>query len=175
MYEICQPLPPKIYIGSIPKGYPGTLATVRHIINLIRKGAKDFYVRQMAVKILRLYRVRSKNYLGEITALFDWVKKNIRYTKDIYKVELLHSARRMLEIRAGDCDDMTILLASMLESTGHPVRLVIIRRDPKRKKLFSHIYLETLCKNRWIPLDATMNKPVGWAPKAPNKKVITLR
>lgn len=175
MYEPCQSTQVKIYIGSIPKGYPGTLATVRHIINLIRKGAKDFFVRQTAIKILRLYRVRPKNYLGEIAALFDWVKRNIRYTRDIYKVELLHSARRMLELRAGDCDDITILLAAMLESTGHPVRLVIVGRDPKRKKLFSHIYLETLYKDRWIPLDATMNKPVGWAPNVPNKKIITLR
>ena len=175
MYELCQPSPPKIYIGSIPKGYPGTLATVRHIINLIKKGAKDFFVRQTALKILRLYGVRPKNYLAEISALFDWVKRNIRYTKDIYKVELLHSARRMLEYRAGDCDDITILLSAMLESIGHPVRLVIVGRDPKRKRLFSHIYIETLYKDSWIPLDATMNKPMGWAPKAPNKEVINLR
>lgn len=175
MYERCQSTPPKIYLGSIPKGYPGTLATVRHIINLIKKGAKDFHVRQTAIKIFRFYGVKPKDFLGEISALFDWVKRKIRYTKDIYKVELLHSARRMLELRAGDCDDITVLLAAMLESTGHPVRLVIVGRDPNRKHLFSHIYLETLYRDRWIPLDATMTKPVGWAPNAPTKKIISIR
>ncbi len=71
-----------------------------------------------------------KDYLGEIQALFEWVQKNVRYTKDPYRVEVLHSARRMLELRAGDCDDMTILLAAMLEAIGHPTRLVIIGPDP---------------------------------------------
>jgi hypothetical protein len=175
MYSLCQPTPLKIYRGRIPKGYAGTLATVQYIIDLIKQGAKDFCVRQTAIDIFRLYQVSPKDYLGEICALFDWVKNNIRYTKDIYRVELLHSARRMLQLRAGDCDDMTILLAAMLESTGHPVRLVIVGRDPKRKKQFSHIYLETLYKDLWIALDPTMSKPVGWAPKAQNKKIVELR
>ncbi|MDZ7361174.1 MAG: transglutaminase family protein [candidate division KSB1 bacterium] len=174
MYTLCPSTPPKIYHGHIPKGYAGTLATVQYISDLIKQGAKDFCVRQMAIGILRQYRVSPKDYLGEICALFDWVKNNIRYTKDTYRVELLHSARRMLELRAGDCDDMTILLAAMLESVGHPVRLVIVGRNLRRKNQFSHIYLETLYRDRWIALDPTMNKPAGWAPKAPNKKIIAL-
>ncbi|MGH7457141.1 MAG: transglutaminase domain-containing protein [bacterium] len=175
MYTQCHSTPPKIYRGPIPKGYAGTLVTARYVVDLIKQGAKDFCVRQTAINIFRLYRVPSKDYFGEIAAFFDWVKNNIRYTRDIFKVELLHSARRMLELRAGDCDDMTILLGAMLESTGHPVRLVLIGRDLKRPRLFSHIYLETLYKDCWIPLDPTMRKPVGWAPKAPNKKIVALR
>ena len=171
----CQATPIKIRRGHIPKGYPGTLATVNHIGRLTKQGAKDFCVRQTAINIFRAYCVRPKNYLGEITALFDWVRRNVRYTRDIFKVELLHSARRILELRAGDCDDMAIVLGAMLESTGHPVRLVIVGRDLKRKNRFSHIYLETLYKDRWLALDATMNKPAGWAPPAPNKKIIELR
>jgi len=100
------------------------------------------------------------------------VKNNVRYTRDIHHVELLHSARRMLELRAGDCDDMTILLASMIKSIGHPVRLVLVGFNPRNKKLFSHIYLEALCKGLWIPLDATMNRPMGWAPRADHKEIL---
>lgn len=47
-------------------------------------------------------------------------------------MEVLHSARRMLELRADDCDDMAILLGEMLESIGHPVRLVITGPDPRK-------------------------------------------
>jgi transglutaminase-like putative cysteine protease len=86
-------------------------------------------------------------------------------------VELLHSARRMLELRAGDCDDMTILLSTMLKAVGHPVRLVLVGFNPKRKKLFSHIYLEAFCRGSWIPLDPTMDRPMGWAPPADHKQV----
>jgi hypothetical protein len=43
---------PKIYLQKIPKGYWGTLKTIEHIIDLIKQGAKDFYVGQTAIDIL---------------------------------------------------------------------------------------------------------------------------
>ena len=58
---------------------------------MIPAGAKDFYVRQKAIQIFRAYGVRPKDRLGEVSALFDWVRRNIRYTRDIFRVELLHS------------------------------------------------------------------------------------
>jgi transglutaminase-like putative cysteine protease len=161
---------PRIFIGRIPKGYAGTIKTVELIAYLVRSGAKDFGVRQTAIEILRQCGIRPKNYLGEIRALFEWVRRNVRYTRDIHRVELLHTARRMLELRAGDCDDMTILLSAMLKSIGHPVRLVLVGFNPMKKKLFTHIYLEVFYKGRWIPLDATVNRPMGWAPPADHKQ-----
>lgn len=165
---------PKIRLGYIPKGYLGTRRTLQHVKALILAGAKDFYVRQKAIDILFLYRVKPKDYLGEIKALFAWVQRHIRYTKDPYRVEMLHSARRLLSLRAGDCDDMTIVLGSMLESIGHPVRLVLTGPDARRPQLFSHIYLEANCKGRWIPLDATMPYTAGWEPNTPVKRKFSI-
>jgi hypothetical protein len=166
--------PPKIYLQKIPSGYAGTLKTVEHIIDLIKQGAKDFHVRQTAIDILLQRGIKPKDYLGETKALFEWVQQNVRYTKDTFRVEVLHSAKRMLELRAGDCDDMAILLGAMLEAIGHPVRLVLSGPDPLRQDLFSHIYLEVFHKGRWIPLDATMPHPMGWAPRALVKKIIAI-
>jgi transglutaminase-like putative cysteine protease len=166
---------PSIYLGYIPKGYPGTARTVEHIANLIRSGCKDFYVRQKAIDILIERGVRPKDYLGEIKALFQFVQRRVRYTKDPLRVEVLHAARRMLDLRAGDCDDMAILLGSMLEAIGHPVRLVITGPDPLRPYLFTHIYLEVFHHGRWLPLDATMRFPMGWAPSGVVKKIIRLK
>ena len=101
---------PRIFTVRVPRGPKGTLATARIIGRLIRDGARDFYVRQKAIQIFREYNVRPKNRWGEVCSLFDYVQRNIRYTRDIFRVELLHTARRMLELKAGDCDDMTILL-----------------------------------------------------------------
>ena len=115
---------PHIQLTTIPSGYAGTMATVEHVIDLITRGAKDFDVRQTAIGILRRRDVRPKDYLGEIKALFEWVQRHVRYTRDPFRVEVLHSPRRMLELRAGDCDDMSILLGAMLEAIGHSVRLV---------------------------------------------------
>lgn len=174
-YTAPPPSLPQIYLGHIPKGFLGTKRTVEHVKSLIRKGAKDFYVRQKAIDILLERRVRPKDYLGEIKALFEWVQANVRYTKDPVRVEVLHSARRMLELRAGDCDDLTILLGAMLEAIGHPVRLVLVGPNPIKPRLFTHVYLEAFYKGRWIPLDPTTPHPMGWAPFAFVKKVITIR
>ncbi|NEP86165.1 MAG: transglutaminase domain-containing protein [Okeania sp. SIO2C2] len=165
---------PKVYLGYISKGYLGTQKTLRHIKALIRAGAKNFYVRQKAIDILLAKNVQPKDYLGEIKAMFKWVQHNIRYTKDPFRVEMLHSAFRMLQLRAGDCDDMTILLGAMLESIGHPVRLVLTGPDPKRPRLFTHIYLQVNYKDRWISLDATMPYAMGWEPKTFVKKVFPI-
>ena len=48
----------------------------------IKRGAKDFHVRQAAIAILRRRDVRPKDYLGEIKALFEWVQRHVRYTRD---------------------------------------------------------------------------------------------
>jgi Transglutaminase-like superfamily len=165
---------PKISLYEIPAGYPGTLKTAGHIARLIKLGAKDFEVRQTAIDILVQRGVKPKDYIGEIKAVFEWVQQKIRYTKDTVRVEVLHSARRMLELRAGDCDDFSILLGAMLEAIGHPVRLILTGPDPLRQDLFSHIFVEVFCKSRWIPLDATMPYPMGWAPRTFVKKIIAI-
>lgn len=157
---------PRITVLHVPKGNRGTLATAKIIGRIIQDSAKDFYVRQKAIEIFRAYRVPAKDRMGEVCALFDFVKRNIRYTRDIFRVELLHSARRMLELRAGDCDDMTILLGALLLSTGHPVRLVLAGFKRHRPHAYSHIYPEVNVRGRWLAIDATVDKPIGWAPPA---------
>lgn len=173
---IAPPLtPPTIYLGYIPKGYAGTARTVEHIGKLIRSGSKNFYVRQKAIDVLLERGVRPKDYLGEIRALFQFVQQGVRYTKDPLRVEVLHTAPRMLDLRAGDCDDMAILLGAMLEAIGHPVRLVITGPDPRRPRLFTHIYLEAFHRGRWLAVDPTMPFPMGWAPSAVVRKIIRLK
>jgi transglutaminase-like putative cysteine protease len=162
---------PRIRFVQVPKGPRGTIASARLIANLIREGARDFYVRQKAIEIFRAAGARPKDRFGEVLSLFNWVRSNIRYTRDIFRVELLHTARRMLELRAGDCDDMTILLGAMLLATGHPVRIALTGFRPNKPHVYSHIYPEVNVKGRWIALDPTMDRPIGWAPPALWKRI----
>jgi hypothetical protein len=172
MVQLCRQLvTPRITLIRVPSGSRGTLATAEIIGRMIRDGAKDFLVRQKAIQIFRIAGVRPKDRFGEIRSLFEWVRRNVRYTRDIFRVELLHTARRMLELRAGDCDDMTILLGAMLRSTGHPVRLILAGFRKRRPHSYSHIFLEANLGGHWIALDATMERPIGWAPPAVWKRV----
>lgn len=150
------------------------MTTAAHVGRLIREGASDFYVRQKAIDILMGRGVPAKDYLGEIDALFRWVQRHVRYTKDPFRIEVLHSARRMLELKAGDCDDMTIVLGALIKSIGHPVRIVLTGPDPLRPDLFSHIYLEARHHDQWIPLDATMPYGMGWSPRTPIRQVLSI-
>ena len=165
---------PRIRIVRVPKGRRGTIASARLIANLIREGSRDFYVRQKAIRIFRDAGAPPKNRWAEVCALFHWVRGNVRYTRDIFRTELLHTARRMIELRAGDCDDMTILLGAMLLSTGHPVRLALTGFRPKKPHGYSHIYPEVYVRRKWIALDATMDRPIGWAPPALWKRTYTV-
>ena len=59
------------------------------------------------------------------TTLFNWVKNNIDYTLDSvygygrsYTFDIFLSAMEMLKMKRGDCDDFSILLATMMENNG---------------------------------------------------------
>ncbi len=176
MIHICSRfVVPRISVLRVPKGTAGTLVTARLIARLIRQGARDFYVRQKAIEIFRAMGVRPKDRFGEVCALFHWVRRNVRYTRDIFRVELLHGARRMLELRAGDCDDMTILLGALPMATGHPVRMVLAGFRPKKPHVYTHIYPEVNVLGRWIAIDATVQRPIGWAPLAIWKRVCEIQ
>jgi transglutaminase-like putative cysteine protease len=162
---------PRIRVVRVPRGRRGTIASAGLIAKLIREGSRDFYVRQRAIEIFRAAGAPPKDRWAEVCSLFYWVRSNVRYTRDTFRLELLHTARRMLELRAGDCDDMTILLGAMLLSTGHPVRLTLTGFQRKRPHSYSHIYPEVNVRGKWIALDATMSQPIGWAPPALWKQI----
>ena len=73
----------RIGIHRVPKGRRGTLVTARLIAQMIREGAKDFYVRHK-FKYFRAYRVRPKDRFGEVSALFDFVWADPAYTRDSF-------------------------------------------------------------------------------------------
>jgi len=175
MIQFCpRSVVPRIRVVRVPCGPRGTIASARLIAELIRRGSRDFYVRQKAIRIFREAGAPPKDRWAEVCALFHWVRGNVRYTRDIFRTELLHTARRMIELRAGDCDDMTILLGAMLISTGHPVRLALTGFRPNKPQGYSHIYPEVHVQGKWIALDATMDRPIGWAPPALWKRTLNV-
>ena len=105
----------------------------------------------------------------EISALLRWVQRNIRYTMDIRGVETIQTPPNTLRLKAGDCDDMSMLLASLLESVNHPTRFVAIGM---RKGALCHVLVETRVGGKWIPLEATENWPAGAGPNGVRDRMI---
>lgn len=118
-----------------------------------------------AARILRDAGVRGHDYVGEVRALFMFVRDRVRYTRDPVGVELLQTPTRVLRERVGDCDDKSILLAALLRAVGHPARVAFraIAANPFFPGQFSHVYVIARVGQREIPLDPTPPKArMGW-------------
>ena len=137
------------------------------IAKLVWEGAKSPRIRQLANHILNAYGVFGSmgdvnSEWKELEAIFDWVKNNIAYRGDVYGVDSYHTAERIaFDLKGGDCDDMTILLDSLLSSIGWRTGARIV--SDSIDKPYHHIYSIVLFpknapieKSRIIPLDATV-------------------
>lgn len=137
------------------------------LADLIEEGSEDPVIYELSRRILVAKNVKSYDAEGEVKALFLWVRDNIRYTNHVMCRDSFQTARRTIDLKAGDCDQATVVLSAMFLSVGIPTAMRIITTD--RSKPFHHIYsLAGLPKNnpsKWIPLD-TINKSarVGWEP-----------
>ena len=153
-----------------------TYESVEVIKKLIDQGKKDYVVRKTAEKIVQY--IPPKDYEREVKSIYNFVVRRLRYTKDIHRVETVHRARELLRRhkKAADCDDFVILTGSLLQSIGHPVRIVIIGNNYKDKEDYSHIYLQVLVGKKWVSLDGSVpGAKAGWeAPKYATKKIIGL-
>lgn len=130
---------------------------------LVRGFRKNLTIRNLAGGLVQ--GLRQKDFNGEIRVIHAYVRDSVRYLKDIHGVETIQTPLVTLQNGFGDCDDKATLLASMLESIGHPCRLVAV--GFLNPDVYQHVYVETRSGNKsaWIPLETTENVPVGWSPK----------
>lgn len=128
-------------------------------------GTKDPKVYKLAREVLARrmgegWAVAEKDHKAEAAALFNEVRKRVRYTWDPTDYDAFQTAARTLELHTGDCDDLTSLLGAMLRSVGHAVRSRVVWT--KGSNTWNHIYLTVKIGNEWLPLDASVNKPAFW-------------
>ena len=135
---------------EIPDGVAGTEATLDLMARVVRTYRKNDELRETARDIIAI--VPNKGYAQEARLLFYFVRDEIRYTRDPNGVEMIQTPDKTLALGHGDCDDMAVLLATMLESVGHPTRFFAAGffGEP-----ISHVWTETLIGNRWFAMDPT--------------------
>jgi len=111
--------------------------------------------------------VPNKQYAAEARAIQEWVRGNIRYTRDINGVETLQVPEKTLEYKQGDCDDHAVLVAALLESIGHPARFRAIATG----RNFSHVFTETKIGPRWLSVETTEWWDMGYLPRNISKSM----
>ena len=127
--------------------------TAANMRTLAWEGQTSPLVRQFAIETLR--RVKPKDALSEIGALYHACCREVHYLADPVGAEFLQHPEVTVRTAAGDCDDMSILLASTLLmseilSVGHPCRYKLVGFKGQG---FSHVFLETLVSGKWVALD----------------------
>ena len=146
----------------IPDGDAGIARTVQIMQGLAhgRWGAKSIAVRKAALAAVR----GTERGMDEITAVLDWIKRNIEFRGE--NGETLQSPESTLELGAGDCDCQSTLAAAMLQWLGYQTRFSTVAMIDAPEDL-SHVYVEVKDKRsgQWLPLDSTVARSwPGWTP-----------
>ena len=102
-----------------------------------------------------------KDFAGEVDALYYFVQNNIRYVRDVNGIETVQTPIKTLELRSGDCDDKSTLLAALLQSIGFDTRFHAMGF---RRNTINHVLLEVQLDGQWIPLETTEPVMMGWSP-----------
>lgn len=156
----------------LAEGDTGTEQTISVIRQLVDQGAKDPEVNRAACAIFQMFRVPAHDLDGERRAIYQWVLRNIRFTSDIYGKETVRTAREILTVRSGDCDDINgVLIPALLTTIGQRVRLVTISSVSAAPQPFTHIYCEAWDGKKWIAMDAARISPAyGKGPEKYTRK-----
>lgn len=125
------------------------MVTVSHMKRLALQGREDPSVR-LAVEQATKGLVPG-DYASEVLAIFYYVTANVRYLRDMHGIEYLQEPRHLLKSKAGDCDDMATLIASMLMAAGNRARFAVVGF---KKGTLSHVLTQVLVPGTgWVTLD----------------------
>ena len=147
-------------MGSIRRQmvpYPGVAGTVTHMIRLVKEGQTDPQVRRYAARVIQ--KVRPKDHLSEVAALYYDVCRRVRYTRDPAETEWVQHPRVTLQEGHGDCDDMSIALASLLgaraSSVGAPTAFATVGfRSNAGVNQYTHVFAQVKDPRAgWVVLD----------------------
>ena len=116
--------------------YEGDYDRQDRIADLVVRYSVHPKIREIALKIVA--NCPDYDQLCELQKIFEWVKRNIRYRSDVAHIDSYHSPLRIIELKAADCDDFTILVDSLLASLGWTVGSKIVAKKPNMP--FHHIY-----------------------------------
>lgn len=155
----------------LASGAAGIRQTTQLMAEIVAEYQRDPGIQAQAISIVQLN--QPKDEPSEIRALFDFVRDSIRYVGDVYEHETVRTPDKTIALRAGDCDDKSVLLATLLRSIGYDAAFIVTGYT--MPGTFEHVYVGVNLDGQLIPLDTTEPMPMGWeAPGAVSKYVQTI-
>lgn len=120
-------------LGQIPSeqkadvgtGIKGNLNTIQVMCRVARQEASNPLINRLAKNIVFHAKIPSHYYREEARAIGEWVQKHVRYVRDPEGVEQLSSPLMLISqmqgkpgYASGDCDDHSLLIATLCLSIG---------------------------------------------------------
>lgn len=137
--------------------------------DLTAKSVKDPRMRKIALEMTNKCKARDASC--ESKSIYNWIKKNIRYTGDIGPhalwaggpvegVDLFQAAHRTVEFKGGDCDDHAILACSSALLNGMHCKYRVTSPRKGKKDDYTHIYAmigqPKMRPSKYVAVDTTL-------------------
>jgi hypothetical protein len=160
--QSASPPPNQTISYPLADGDAGTAQTIAMIRRLVDEAKRDERVNRTAIEMVRRGGAFGYDKMRQMRAIYNGVLRSIGYVPDPVGKELLRPAYVILQVGAGDCDEINaILLPALLESIGIETRIITIAAHPAAPDQFTHVYCEANVNGRWIALDAA-RKGARW-------------
>lgn len=143
-------------------GRPAIDRTLSCMKQLVRRFRRDPTIVRTARRILHAYGIERDDTVGEAKAIYRFLRRHVRYTKDPVGVELVQDPLLTLRWRTGDCDDISVLGASLAESIGLESRFLVYSSNGA--PLPHHVLVEVRTRRGWTALDTVWDRGVGQTP-----------
>lgn len=149
--------------------------TIIAIGNAINSGSQYLPIRNYAAALATT--AAPKDFIGQLHAVYTDFLKRWRYVKDPFRHELVTRSPKAiwrlvmggdgvgvgLGRGAGDCDDATVAIGSILESIGFPVRLATTSKRSHPRSLYSHVFAQAFVpKVGWVTVDPVLHPSKGF-------------
>lgn len=142
---------------------------VRYIQGRVLKGETDPQIYTLARQIVSRrcgddWCIQEKDNVGEARAIFNYMRKNVRYTSDSLNIDTFQNPILTTRLHTGDCDDFAATTCALLLSIGIPCRLKVIQTTDSNQP--NHIYAQggfpRAAPTKWLSMDSSVKVPFGW-------------
>lgn len=123
---------------------------------MVSRYTGDLALKEFALKIIRDAGVAPKQEADQALAIAEWVQENIYYVHE--GRETFQKPATTLRLRAGDCDDFTLLIASMLGTIGIRNKLCVLKINGRWAHIFPVAIVVQNRETHRLTLDATLDK-----------------
>lgn len=118
-------------------------------------GLKDPRMRQIGLEVTS--GCPARNDMCELAAIFEFVKRNVRYTSDITDKDTFSTAWRTLQYGGEDCDGHSVLNAVLAMENGFQTKFRITSNTGAS---WDHIFclagVPKTSPRKWVVLDSTL-------------------